>query len=109
MTRPATDTRLYLNRLKDREDDQLATEAEQVASLADHPGWQALTRLVSDLHDDTYRALISGHRSSTMEHVEYARSLGFLAGLGEHQAAMEAFAVADERRRERNQKAAERP
>jgi hypothetical protein len=110
LRRPVADELPYLNRLeRDWEPDDLAAVAEYVHQLEDHPGWQALWRLIEDAHQEAWTSLLAGHAGSkgrVLEQSEYARLMGFLSGLLEPQAAQRAFHVADERRRERNRRAA---
>lgn len=102
----------YLARLERDEEwaDQLETVCHHVEALTDHPGWQALTKLMDEAHEDAFTKVLHGHSGAqgrVLEQAEYARLHGFFAGLGEYRAAQRAFLVADERRKERNRQAAE--
>lgn len=101
----------YLARLeRDGWADELETVCHHVEALADHPGWQALTRLINEAHEDAFTKVLHGHSGAqgrVLEQAEYARLHGFFAGLGEYRAAQRAFQVADARRKERNRQAAE--
>lgn len=106
------DEQPYLARLE-REGwaERLELLGEQVKALAGHPGWQALTELMDEAHEDAFTQVLHGHSGAAgrvLEQAEYARLHGFFAGLGEYRAAQRAFLVADERRKERNRQAAER-
>ncbi len=102
----------YVNRLARMDPDELARVAEWVDKLDDHPGWQAIVTFVNETYAQQWQTIMAAHRGPSgrvLPHEEYARRLGFLAGLNEIGAVKEAFAAADERRRERDRKAAERP
>ena len=110
VTRPVADELPYVNRLEhDWDPEVLETAAGHVAALAEHPGWHALTQLIEEAHAEAWTGILAGHvgkQGRVLDQAEYARLLGFLAGLNEFQAAQRAFHAADTRRRERNRRAA---
>lgn len=110
MIRPDPDQVEYVNRLERMDPDDLARIAEWVTQLDDHPGWQAITTFLDETHGDLLKHLLATHKGMSGKPLppeEYARRIGFLAGLNEFEAVKEAFRVANERRMERNQKAIE--
>lgn len=74
-TCPTADTTPYLNRLNAWDHDDLQAVAKYVIGLEAHPGWQALTRLVDEVHADAWSNVIGGHsgaRGRVLEQAEYA-------------------------------------
>lgn len=95
----------YLAQFKQWDDDELRIACEHVAQLEHHPGFEALTRVLDEVHGNAMDRLLSSHAGAEgriMDQAEYARLVGFLSGLRQPMAAVKAFALAESKRRKRN-------
>lgn len=91
------------NVLAKLDDDVLRAQAEQVAQLVQQPGWQHLSDLIETVRGTvTARLEGSGFAGQILEQAEYARLMGFLAGLRQPQLAADTFAAQLEKLRKRN-------
>jgi hypothetical protein len=96
--------RPYLAALRHRDADQIAAEADVVRSLSEAPGWALVQDMVNEVHGNAvYRLLFesTGAEGRVLDQSEYARLLGFLAGLDQARVAVEAYAMHAERVRNR--------
>lgn len=89
-----------LERLSDR--DLFALE-EQVKAVVDLPGWERIVAWISAGHVAVLRSLTQG---STKSHADYARQVGYIAGLEEAPNVVEAIAKSALQRRTRLESAA---
>ena len=89
-----------LDQLSDRELFDLADAVDAVKTL---PGWEQIVSYIGAGHKAVLRSLTQG---ATREHADYARQVGYLAGLEEAPNVVEAIASAASRRREKLEKAA---
>jgi hypothetical protein len=96
--------RPYLAALRHKDPDQIASEIEAIKQLREHPGWALVEHLIDDVHGNAVNRLLfasSGAEGRVLEQAEYARLLGFLAGLDQARAAIEAYELHAERVRNR--------
>jgi hypothetical protein len=85
----------YLAHLRKRHDsDALPSEADAVRSLLDSLGWELLMSLIDEVHGEAVQRLLflsAGVDGKVLEQAEYARLLGFLAGLRQTRVAAESY------------------
>lgn len=95
----------YLAHLRKRHDiDALPSDVDAVRDLLDSLGWALLTSLVEEVHGETVGRLLfasTGAEGKVLEQAEYARLLGFLAGLRQARVAAEAYIEHAERVRKK--------
>ena len=99
--------RAYTAHLKRWDEDYSLLAAKQVEELIHHPGWNHLTRLLDEAHGAAFDKVLGLHTGDTdvakiLEHAEYTRLIGFLAGLKQVTFAAKAFAEHAESVRRRN-------
>jgi len=94
----------YLAHLKKRDktsgSDRLPAEVDAIQQMLDGEGWRVLTELVEYVHGEAVSKILFEHAGSegrVLEQAEYARLLGFLAGLRQARVAAEAFLMHAER------------
>jgi len=96
--------RPYLAALRHKDADQIASEIDAVTQLADAPGWALVRDLVDVVHANAVERLLfasTGVEGRVLDQAEYARLLGFLAGLDQARVAVEAYVMHAERVRNR--------
>jgi hypothetical protein len=96
--------RPYLAALRHKDPDEIASELEAITQLRDSPGRALIAALIDDVHTNAVHRLLfasSGAEGRVMEQAEYARLLGFLAGLDQFRVAIEAYELHAERVRNR--------
>lgn len=79
------------------------TDRDAVQAMLDSPGWQLVDELLARVQEEAVlRSLIdhAGSSGRVLEQAEYARLLGFLAGLRQVRWAAEAFVLRAERAHE---------
>jgi hypothetical protein len=89
----AAEHRPYHAHLRHRDTDQIIVDRDAVAALSDSPGWAVLQALLEQVHGEAVSRLLFAHTGSegrVLDQAEYARLLGFLAGLRQSRVAMEA-------------------
>jgi len=89
---------------KHHDSDELPSEVDAIRSLLDSTGWALLMSLIEDVHGETVGRLLfasAGAEGKVLEQAEYARLLGFLAGLRQTRVAAEAYLEYAERVRTR--------
>jgi hypothetical protein len=95
----------HLRRLDKSSDVQrLADDADAIGRMLDSRGWKVLTELVSYVHGESANRLVFTHQGiegKVLDQAEYARVLGFLAGLQQFKAAAESVLIHAERVREK--------
>jgi hypothetical protein len=80
--------------------ERLADDADAVQRMLDGRGWGVLTELVGYVHGEAANRLVFAHQGvegKVLDQAEYARVLGFLAGLQQFQAAAQAVLIHAER------------
>jgi dihydropteroate synthase len=91
----------YLAHLRRHSDpDRAFADAGVVRDLIDSSGWQIVHELLSRVHEDAVTRTLFTHAGSegrVLEQAEYARLLGFLAGLRQARWAAEAIVLHAER------------
>lgn len=94
----------YLAHLTRREKgsdaDRLPSEADAIRAMLSSPGWGVLTELVEYVHGEAVSRILFEHAGTSghvLEQAEYARLLGFLAGLRQSRVAAEALLIHAER------------
>lgn len=92
--------RQALDRLPDRD---LFELDDQIADLVEMPGWERVVSWVDGGHRAVLRSLTQG---ATKSHADYARQVGYLAGLEEAPNVVKAIADAASKRREKLEAAA---
>ncbi len=92
------------NELAKRTDrDRVRVEAEQVRAMMDTEGWKHLQAAIARRRDAVVEGLEqSGDSGRILDHAEYARLMGYLAGLRQSQDAADSFVTALEKHRARN-------
>lgn len=95
---PTTDKafRNYVERLDDR---TLFAVEEQLEQLTSQPGWQVLTWMLGAGRESLIHSMVTSSR--VLEHTEYARRCGYVAGLEEPVNAVAAVMAEAERRRQK--------
>jgi hypothetical protein len=100
--RSAAEHRPYLAHLRHHDHDRLSGEVDAIEQMLRSPGWRVLTELVEHVHGEAVNRLLFSHTGSegvVLEQAEYARLMGFLAGLRQYRVAAEAFVIRAERAR----------
>lgn len=90
----------FLARLRKVDGDDVLSDADAVRAMLDSPGWQLVSGLIGETYDEASTRLIFGHAGSegrVLDQAEYARLLGFLAGLRQTRWAAEAYLLHAER------------
>jgi hypothetical protein len=98
--------RPYLAHLRHHDADQLPSESDAVASLLGSVGWSLIVELVDAVHGEAVNRLLfasTGSEGKVLDQAEYARLLGFLAGLKQFRVAAEAYAMHAERVRSKEE------
>lgn len=96
--------RPYLAALRHHDPDQIASEIEQIEALRAMPGSALVNDLIATVHRNAVERLLfasTGAEGKVLDQAEYARLLGFLAGLDQARVAVEAFVMYAERVRNR--------
>lgn len=96
--------RPYLAELRHHDADQIASEVGQIEALLAMPGMALIEDLIDAVHRNAVERLLfasAGAEGRVLDQAEYARLLGFLAGLGQARVAAEAFVMYAERVRNR--------
>jgi hypothetical protein len=96
--------RPYLAALRHKDADQVASEIDAVRTISDTPGWALIEALVDEVHGNAVSRLLfasTGVEGRVLDQAEYARLLGFLAGLNQARVAVEAYVMHAERVRNR--------
>ena len=83
--------------------EELFALEEQVVDLTSRPGWQRITSLIEDGHDNVLKSLTQGNVDS---HPRVSRALGYLAGLEEAPNVVQAIVEIASQRRSKLEKAA---
>jgi hypothetical protein len=99
-SKSAADHRPYLAHLRHHDLDRLPVEVAAIEQMLRSDGWRVLTELVESVHGEAVTRLLFSHTGSdgaVLEQAEYARLVGFLAGLRQFRAAAEAFVIHAER------------
>lgn len=94
----------FLARLRRNDPDAAASDADAMRAMLDGAGWQLVNELIGDAYEEATTRLMFGHAGSeghVLDQAEYARLLGFLAGLRQTRWAAEAFLLHAERVRNR--------
>lgn len=89
----AAEHRPYHAHLRKRDTDRLTVDRDAVQQLVAMPGWSILETLIEDVHGEAVSRLLFAHAGSegrVLDQAEYARLLGFLAGLRQFRVAAEA-------------------
>lgn len=89
----AAEHRPYHAHLRHRDTDQIITDRDAVRQLSESPGWVVLMDLLEQVHGEAVSRLLFAHTGAegrVLDQAEYARLLGFLAGLRQSRVAMEA-------------------
>jgi GTP1/Obg family GTP-binding protein len=76
------------------------SDRDAVQSLLDSQGWALLMQLIDSVHEEAVMRALFAHAGSegrVLEQAEYARLLGFLAGLRQVRWAAEAYVLRAER------------
>lgn len=92
--------RPYIAHLRSKDPDQIASEIGAIEQLLEHPGWVLVHQLVDAVHESAVERILfssSGAEGRVLEQAEYARLLGFLAGLSQARVAAEAYQLYAER------------
>ncbi len=92
--------RPYLAQIRTRDPDRVASEAELIRQLREHPGWALANDLIDTVHGTAVSRLLfasAGAEGRVLDQAEYARLLGFLAGLRQVRVAAEAYELHAER------------
>lgn len=90
----------YVNLIKRRygtDDEQLRLAVGKIAATLNSEGWKLLNEIVSEAHAASTKNLILGQsaiRGAVPSQAEYARAVGFLAGVEQPQVAAESFDLA---------------
>jgi hypothetical protein len=96
----------YLAHLRRRDSDTLPSESDAVRQLLGSTGWALLEELLDAVHGEAVNRLLfasAGAEGKVLDQAEYARLLGFLAGLRQARVAAEAYLEHAERvRRKEN-------
>jgi hypothetical protein len=90
----------FLARLRRNDTDAVASDSDAVRAMLDSRGWQLVNELIEGTHEEATTRLVFGHVGTDgriLEQAEYARILGFLAGLRQTRWAAEAFLLLAER------------
>jgi hypothetical protein len=85
--------RPYHAHLRRRDPERLISDRDAVQALLATPGWAVLEELIEQAHGEAVRRLLFVHAGSegrVLDQAEYARLLGFLAGLSQARVAAEA-------------------
>lgn len=80
--------------------ERLADDADAVGRMLESRGWTVLTELVRYVHGEAANRLVFAHQGSqgkVLDQAEYARVLGFLAGLQQFEAAAQSVLIHAER------------
>jgi hypothetical protein len=94
------DHRPYFAQLRRRDLDGLPSDLDAVREMLGSRGWLLVTELLDQAHGDAVSRLLFAHTGSegrVFDQAEYARLLGFLAGLRQARAAAEAVIAFAER------------
>jgi GTP1/Obg family GTP-binding protein len=89
----AAEHRPYHAHLRHRDVDQIISDRDAVTQLSESLGWAVLQELLEQVHGEAVSRLLFAHTGSegrVLDQAEYARLLGFLAGLRQSRVAMEA-------------------
>ena len=84
----------YLAHLRRRDSDALPSETDAVQQLLDSTGWALLMELINAVHGEAVDRLLfasAGAEGKVLDQAEYARLLGFLAGLRQTRVAAESY------------------
>lgn len=84
--------RPYHAHLRHRDPDRLTADRDAVRALLDSPGWRVIDELTDAVHGAAVNRLLFAHAGSegrVLDQAEYARLLGFLAGLDQARVAAE--------------------
>ena len=100
----AAEHRPYHAHLRHRDHDRLIADRDAIEQLTLSPGWRVLMELMNTVHGDAVSRLLfasTGSEGRVLEQAEYARLLGFLAGLQQARVAAEAVLRHAERVRDK--------
>jgi hypothetical protein len=85
---------------KTSDPDRAFADASAVRDLIDGPGWALVNELLDQVHEEAVTRTLFAHAGSegrVLDQAEYARLLGFLAGLRQVRWAAEAIVIHAER------------
>lgn len=94
------EARPYFAQIRRRDSDGLPSDLDAVRALVASRGWQLVTELLEQAHGDAVTRLLFAHTGTegrVLEQAEYARLLGFLAGLKQASVAADALIAYAER------------
>jgi hypothetical protein len=89
----AAEHRPYHAHLRHRDTDQIIGDRDVIRQLTESPGWVVLQELLDQVHGEAVSRLLfmhTGAEGRVLDQAEYARLLGFLAGLRQSRVAAEA-------------------
>jgi hypothetical protein len=94
------DQRPYFAQLRRRDLNGLPSDLDAVRQMLGSRGWQLVDELLDQAHGDAVSRLLFAHTGSegrVLDQAEYARLLGFLAGLRQARVAAESVIAFAER------------
>jgi hypothetical protein len=92
----AAEHRPFLALLRKHYADRLPSEVDAVRQMLDSAGWALVSDLIEIAHGEAVSRLLFEHTGAegrVLDQAEYARLLGFLAGLRQSRVAAEAFLI----------------